>query len=909
MKDLNNLISYYRACYQADNRERSINDYFGKKVSYQYLLPSAELLQGSKEKITIPHKHAEELYQYFQLHGKEKELICASFFLIKPSARRSRPQCIPLYIHIARISKNQDVHYLQLTENYGYINPEIAEHLVPMDPELELIRFLNQQLPSGKLGISEVESIANLFEGHFKNVDASLLDRYPFVWLEEELEEKIAGLENDGKYLLVPCTGIGLMQKSTLSRGVLNELESLSQTRIYSKPLLELFQKEASKSDWGAKKPIHYVPASLSKAQLGILDGIDVSNLNLVIGPPGTGKSFTIATIAIDAVSSGRSVLIASKTNQAVDVIANKLEEDFDLAHMVVRGGSKGYKKSLQKRLDNLLYGIGPSMPTQNPITRLSLLIEEEIRSIRELKQEIKKRERSEVKWGKFIAGYNGNLWGKLYYKWIQSRIKSTTPYWKLVEELGKKQTQLQEYIADYVRNKFDIQLAHTFSTARPRLQKLTKALKARRGTKKESFFEGVDFEMLLKALPIWLVNSADIHNVLPLQTEMFDVLVIDEATQCDIASSIPLMQRAKKTVIVGDPRQLRHVSFLSNERQQQLAENLEVLHFDEIWRDYRNTSILDLFSDSLSNQKQIHFLDEHYRSLPQIIQFSNDRFYNNAINIMTQAPHEAAANSIEIFHCGGNRTKAGSNKKEADQLLEEIRKIVDEEAELDFHYCQSIGILSPFRGQVDNILRNLPKLFTPEEIDRHNILVGTPYAFQGEERDIMMLSFTIDDDTHPSALHYLNREDVFNVAITRARAKQMLFCSMETDRLAPKNMLGQYLHYAKASPILKNKAQKRSSHDVFSREVEAFIHQKWDLKILDHYPIAGFELDMVLIYKNKTIAIDLVGFPGQFEAAFPIEKYNMLRRIGIEVLVLSFNRWALHRGFIERKLESVLNN
>ena len=80
-------------------------------------------------------------------------------------------------------------------------------------------------------------------------------------------------------------------------------------------------------------------------------------------------------------------------------------------------------------------------------------------------------------------------------------------------------------------------------------------------------------------------------------KTTEFDLVIIDEATQCDIASSLPILQRGKAAVIVGDPKQLKHISFLSTKQQQYLIQEnqLDKLPFQQL--DYRNKSILDLVS------------------------------------------------------------------------------------------------------------------------------------------------------------------------------------------------------------------------------------------------------------------------------------------------------------------------
>ena len=138
----------------------------------------------------------------------------------------------------------------------------------------------------------------------------------------------------------------------------------------------------------------------------------------------------------------------------------------------------------------------------------------------------------------------------------------------------------------------------------------------------------------------------------MPLIPEMFDLAIIDEATQCDIASCLPILQRAKRVAIVGDPKQLRHVSFLARSKQAILAtkEGLSAEVADQL--NYRSKSILDLAEETITEQQRVQFLDEHYRSRPDIIQFSNRHFYNSSLRIMTQNPELVRFRNIQVIQC-----------------------------------------------------------------------------------------------------------------------------------------------------------------------------------------------------------------------------------------------------------------
>ena len=432
-------------------------------------------------------------------------------------------------------------------------------------------------------------------------------------------------------------------------------------------------------------------------------------------------------------------------------------------------------------------------------------------------------------------------------------------------------------------------------------------ALMARTGNKKASIFDKINFRKVLKALPIWIANSKDIHKVLPLTKELFDLVIIDEATQCDIASSLPILQRGKTAVIVGDPKQLRHISFLSTKQQQHLIQQhqLGAMSFDQL--DYRNNSILDIVSHNIPAQKQVHFLNEHFRSMPDIIDFSNQYFYDGQLHIMTAQPKTLNKQHAFLHKVAGKRYKSGYNKIEVQSILAFLRAILKDQ--LPLHEPLSIGLLSPFSAQANHLQRQLSKSFSAEVIERYQILVGTPHHFQGEERDIMLISFALDDNSHAAAFHYLNKEDVFNVSITRARNKQHVFHSFSLEKPNPSSLIARYLqrltHFAKNKKV----SQNSTASNPFLKEVLTIIQSIAPDKVLIAFPIAGIEIDIVVIKNHQTYCIDLIGFPGIFEEALSLERWRMLERVGLRIFYLPFSKWHYDKALCEQVLLKFLEN
>lgn len=883
------LVDYFKSCYQSDYRAISLLNFYSAKVEHPLILETAELLQGKILEFPVPTIWGEKVEQRLAIYSKEKALYCCSFFMFGEMTVAGKKQKItaPLYLHQVERRVENEIFYISIDAGNPIINPAILQ--AAENVESGLLENLTQKLPKGFIQFDQIFEIEKTLKEIFPKLDFSKIENYPSLWTNKMLKDFQKERKENSPFVIVPACGIAMLNKPVGSRGILNELEKMSERNNFSTPLNEIFGKSKPKSI--SKKIDLTVPIVLNKSQENILQSAFAHHLTLVIGPPGTGKSFTIAALAVELMSQGKSVLIASKNNQAGNVVADKIERDFGLEGIVVRAGKKDYKKILQKKLENLLRGIGLVETSKIEIKTLFKKVKKQIKTLATLEKQITLRMKTEIERGDFLFQYNDSFFQRIKMYFLTNKVEKEIPLWKKMFLLENELLQRNKDLKKLLQLRFYQFLNQALNHSRSEMQDLVKAFKARTGNRKESFFEEIDFAKILKALPIWVANSTDINKVLPLQKELFDVVIIDEATQCDIASSLPILQRGKSAVIVGDPKQLRHMSFLSNAKQNQLIEQFQVGSRDGQQLDYRNNSLLDMVSDSIKSQKQVHFLNEHFRSMPDIIQFSNTHFYDGKLDVMTACPSTLLRQHAFLHSVNGQRNKTGFNKKEADAIFEMVKKIISEEKNVIENLCQSIGILSPFRDQVDYLQRRILKLFSIEELERHRILVGTPYAFQGEEKEVMFLSFALDEESHPAAFNYLEREDVFNVSITRARSLQHVFISFSSEKIKSDSLLARYI-YGLGNHNNSFTSLNSKKSDAFLQEVietiRSFGMEEWHVA----FPIAGTEIDLVVVHGGKTFCIDLIGFPGEFETALPIERWRMLERVGLSTFTLPFSAW-----------------
>ncbi len=895
--DIPKLISYYKDCYQADTRTLSVTNFFNAKVENRYFFEgNDELLNGNLKHYPLPPEYAEAVEKNLAIYKREKVLYCSAFFIIgtrQDTLRKESKVCAPLLLYPSKIVSLDGLPHVEVDFSRRLVNINFLNSIRKEEVD-DLYESLVDRVEKKISDLGSMGVIRRILERSIEDFDGEELLLYPQLYSESRIKRQTQPkqlAQIDG-YKIVPAIALGVVRRSSSTQGIISELIDMSRKGKYSKPLDYLFNRARD------GKAVHLhggrVPAILSSAQQDVVEGADRNVVSLVIGPPGTGKSFTIASLALDYLGKGKSVLIASKTDQAVDVIHGKIQRDLGIENVALRAGKSDYKKSLKSHLQNLLSNTRrrPREDGEEEIISLGKRLAALEEDISRYAGRFGKQVQNELRWARFVSEYTkqAGLLKRLKMRYIRWRNSLQVPHWELSDSFLSAHMQQIQLAREYLRLTFNRQVHLALYHNRGMFRDFLKSLTARQSARQDLLFENIQLDSLLKTFPIWLVNMADIHDVFPLEMESFDLAIIDEATQCDIASCLPIMQRARRVVVVGDPKQLRHASFLSRSVQSTLLKKNNLAgDAGEVEFDFRNTSILDLINDRIDDQRQICFLDEHFRSKPDLIRFSNQQFYNNSLSIMTALPRKDQVSHISILTSDGERDGRGINKREATDILRDIKAIISEQAAMDRSMSQTMGVLSPFRDQADYLADQITKEIDLSDIEKHDISCGTAYSFQGEERDIMFISWVIDEQTHHSAILHLNKPDVFNVSITRARSNQRLYTSF-SDRFDPGEYLGRYLSDVKraSNPIDQSLETIR---DQFLSEVREAL-RKHDLAYWTSFSIAGLAVDLVFKRGDAFYGINLIGYPGMFVDALGIEDYKILTRASLPTFPLPYTYW-----------------
>lgn len=435
------------------------------------------------------------------------------------------------------------------------------------------------------------------------------------------------------------------------------------------------------------------------------------------------------------------------------------------------------------------------------------------------------------------------------------------------------------------------------------------------------------DFEFFTTLFPVLMVNPTVCTSILPIQENLFDFIILDEASQLRLEDTYSSLLRGKTKIISGDKHQMPPSNFFGN----------DVLFWNE---NEEETSAEDFLAESKSLLEyaddasyKSSYLDYHYRSLhPDLIQFSNHAFYQSRL---IPLPERQAYQAIYYKNVEGIYTD-GTNLKEAEEIVNFIFTIQTINNEYPgigiatFNIFQRNLIFDKLYEQAYADTEKNEKL---QALLNKGLFVKNLENIQGDERDIMILSTTFGKDTEGKFRQFfgpLTQEkgyQLLNVIITRAKHSLYVFTSIpetafaqfETELLQKgntgKSIFYAYLSYVKAcaenndrqNEFIKSTLQKNckqltavkhtSAAAVIKNQVFQILKNRLQENVLQNYPLGGFNLDIVLLKDNKPyISIDFENIENYHpEVAYRIKLHQqkMLENYGIKIYHLwSYNWW-----------------
>ncbi|GAB4154402.1 MAG: hypothetical protein Kow00107_04520 [Planctomycetota bacterium] len=379
-------------------------------------------------------------------------------------------------------------------------------------------------------------------------------------------------------------------------------------------------------------------------------------------------------------------------------------------------------------------------------------------------------------------------------------------------------------------------------------VDRLEKSLRKYRGVVVESEYD--TFGAALRAVPIW-ITTAQASQSIPLAPELFDIVVIDEASQCTLTNLLPLMYRGRTLTIIGDDNQLPAIPTIQESEELALARKYGIEeHLGLVG--HATNDVYKTATESLPRRRaDVLMLNEHFRSNPQIIGFSNRHIYLQRLELKKDpawGERLPVGSGVHIISVAGT-TERGANGRswinvpEAEKVLELVLRLKQGDSR-----SLSVGIVTPFAAHKEMLRERLDQLRLASEV-----LVDTAYGFQGDERDVIVFSPVVAKGIAGSASRWVESPpNLINVAITRAR--EALFVVGDIDYcLQQEGILRKLALYCRDIQMLR---------DTSAAELELFswmVVKGWEPKV--HPRVGDIEVDFILESNSgDRIAIEVDG-------------------------------------------------
>ena len=385
------------------------------------------------------------------------------------------------------------------------------------------------------------------------------------------------------------------------------------------------------------------------------------------------------------------------------------------------------------------------------------------------------------------------------------------------------------------------------------------------------------NFDVMSDVLPIWMMSLDDVSRIIPLQAGAFDYVVIDEASQCNLAYALPAMFRAKHVIFFGDSLQMRDTNtlFKSNEQLTAIAKKHAVPEQFQIKAEEDTIkSIMDIAG--LAGFKTA-VLKNHYRSPKELIGFSNQNFYEKVgraldvvnDNILTYQD----TNRVLLNHVIDVDSRLEDSAKTNHSEARYIRRLIQDIHKDKRLKNKSIAVLTFFNEQAELLAR---------EIDDDSIKISTIEGIQGDERDIIIYSLVITDPASGKRRYQAltgeggeikksANEGRVNVAFSRARQQVHCVTCIPPISWPDGVWIKKYLAYVDAHGFVRRHEKSELQFDSkFEEDVYDYLMNKLspeDYLIQTQVESCGFKIDQVITNtKNgKKLAIECDG-PTHFE-------------------------------------------
>ena len=634
-------------------------------------------------------------------------------------------------------------------------------------------------------------------------------------------------------------------------------------------PLAQYLGDKTELRTYRLPKQVYYA-FGCNTSQKEAVEAALTHQVSVIQGPPGTGKTQTILNIIANLLIAGKTVLVVSNNNSAVNNVAEKLEHE-GLGFIVAKLGSVQKKEEF--------------VADQQPLPDMSSWHIDASSSVKQWVKDalnnVSQGFSAQLRQAELRAEYDALLKEATYNEklatnsidcdWLYSKSSS-----KIMELLGYYQIRQSKQIPSvFFRIKWALKLGlPMFSFLQKDVSDVIASLEnayyivrkaeiEKELQSVESTLQSVDIkenlrqlgayslqilkneiaehyradtrtaftiknikaktEDLLREYPVVLSTTYSAKSCIS-KDMVFDYVIMDEASQVDIKTGALALSCAMNAVIVGDDKQLPNV--VSQEEALALQAIQLTYKVDDRYNEITHSflqSCVEVFKDI-----PVTLLREHYRCHPKIIEFCNQHFYNGELVAMTDDNGED--NVLQVVQTvEGNHARGHFNQREIDVIVQEVLPQCADSG--------SIGIITPYRQQADEINKALGK-----------DIASTVHKYQGRECDTIIMSMV---DNKPT--EFSDDSNLLNVAISRA--KTHLYVVTNSNEMPKESNLAQLIDYVRYNNFEVRQSEVSSVFDLLYKQ---YTSQRLDS--LANKPVVSDYISENLFYNTLMEAITALG-------------------------------------------------
>ena len=896
------LCTYAQRCIEAEAANSLVP--FVRQDSQWFLHRGAEqLVVGQGDATQVPVKLADKL-------ESRKRPIIYGWPTVVVVDRDHMPKVAPMFAVPVEPERNPQGHWtIQATMEPEFNLAITASRLFDPSVEEDIGEMLSHGLPFG-----DAQAFAELAERTAGLLGLEILSPLAAGALESRIERS-RGVYNAAISVVA--------EWSAFTRTLREELRYLRTRDDWASTAAAhlvpngFVQKQGESSLAGRLA----APLACNHSQEQTLERFRKEPLTIVTGPPGTGKTQLVVNAATNSWLDGDRVLVTSTNNGAVDVAVARADRDVS-SGLLIRTGNRNVREHLPARVTTASAQTAKHRGNQAQARAILMRtasdrtgLQEKLARMDELDAQMLQVvvERAEANNAQNEAAQA--LWTgakppelPMGSRALERRARQLMVTWwfrrwrmrRLRRRLGCLDTAPMKQLVTWAQLDQRINvLTSLLKQARTERQKLQSAvgdpsaelleadrkwaeasLRAVRVDTATRIAFGANHLALFGTVPKhgdqfkrtiansfdylrgWACTALTANSNFPCKAGLFDLVIVDEASQCSLAAVLPLAYRAKRLAIVGDPYQLNPIVSLGDGLLKEIAtqSGFENEDLRERGIHHKDGSAYAAF-EFAARPKAPVLLNEHYRCHPHIARWFNRAFYMGELTVLTDVSDTSERDrAIYWLDIQGTaeRPASGSwvNRAEASETVRQLHGVINSG-------YKTVGVVTPFTAQAQLIGQLAKRRFGEDFLSDIDFVSGTAHRLQGDERDAIILSSVLSPGMASSGIRWIEKErNLLNVAVSRARRALVVLGHPDIEELGSPTLasLRVYLSEEVTGSDDPGLSPAEFRTDSTSEQLLLDAMQLSELTPYAKLEVEGYELDFALLEQGIKLNVEVDG-------------------------------------------------